>query len=242
MREITALVADDEPLARVHLRSLLEEQSVRVVGEAGNAKEALSACEELRPHVVFLDIEMPGMNGLQLAASMKNAKFRSQIVFVTGYSEHAVEAFEKDAADYLLKPVSPERLSSTLARIQNRLEQSGASAPQVRGSQPRIPIRSKSSVRFVRTDRVQCAFRRGTQVILATLDSEEVTPYSLAQLEDLLTSPRFMRIHSSCLVNLDAVEELLFYGNHTYGVRLRRGGELPVSRSAFPELKMRMGV
>ena len=242
MPEITALIADDEPLARVHLRSLLEEQSVMVVGEATNAKEALSACEELRPDVAFLDIEMPGMNGLQLAASIKNANFKPQIVFVTGYSEHAVEAFEKDAVDYLLKPVSPDRLSSTLAKVASRLERDRTAANAGEPQPSRVPIRGKSSVRFVRTDRVQCAFRRGTQVVVLTLDSEEVTSYSLAQLETLLPEPRFMRIHSSCLVNMDATEELLFYGNHTYGVRLRKGGELPVSRAAFPELKKRLGV
>src|ERR1019366_4593470 len=111
---MNALIVDDEPLARVHLRRQLEAQGVEIVGEAENALDALSLAKELQPDLMFLDIKMPGMSGMQLAESMRTLDVQPLLIFVTGYSEYALVAFEIEAVDYLLKPVSADRLVKTL--------------------------------------------------------------------------------------------------------------------------------
>ena len=121
MSPMTAVVADDEPLARAHLRILLDEQAVETVGEAGNTAEALRMAEDLRPDILFLDIQMPGLTGLQAATALLHMDHPPLLVFVTGYSQHAVAAFEHNALDYLLKPVSADRISKTLVRARARL-------------------------------------------------------------------------------------------------------------------------
>ena len=118
---LTVLIVDDEPLARAHLRRLLEEQEVTVLGEAANAAQALQFAEDLRPEVLFLDIQMPGLNGMQVASALLHLERAPLVVFVTGYSEHAVSAFDNAALDYLLKPVSPDRLAKTLVRARTQL-------------------------------------------------------------------------------------------------------------------------
>src|SRR5437762_7674024 len=113
---MTALIVDDEPLARVHLRRLLEGQEVEILGEAESATLALQQAEDLQPELLFLDIQMPGLTGMQVASALLHLDVSPLIVFVTGYSEHAVTAFEHDALDYLVKPVAADRLAKTLVR------------------------------------------------------------------------------------------------------------------------------
>src|SRR5437773_837644 len=119
--DMTALIVDDEPLARARLRRLLEGQDVQIVGEADNASTALQMAEDLKPEIVFLDIQMPGLTGMQMASAILHLEMAPLLVFVTGYSEHALEAIEHGALDYLLKPVSLERLIVTLGRVRERL-------------------------------------------------------------------------------------------------------------------------
>ena len=121
MKTLTALIVDDEPLARAHLRRLLEAQHLSILGEAENVPEALQLTEDLRPDLLFLDIQMPGLSGMQAASALLHLAHAPLIIFVTGYSEHAVAAFEQDALDYLVKPVSPDRLTITLLRAKERL-------------------------------------------------------------------------------------------------------------------------
>ena len=125
---LTALVVDDEPTARQFLRLLLERQDdVEVVGEAENGEEALRLAEELRPHVVFLDIQMPEMTGLEVARAMQGMEECPWVVFATGYDEYAVEAFDAAAIDYLMKPYDEERLEKAIQRLR-RLQDPGGSA------------------------------------------------------------------------------------------------------------------
>src|SRR6266852_205113 len=166
---MTALIVDDEPLARVHLRRLLESQAVRVVGESENAARALEAAEELRPDLLLLDIQMPGLTGMQMASALLHLDPSPLLIFVTGYSEYAVAAFEHDALDYLVKPVSPDRLAKTLVRARERLAdvearqearqriaERAAAAPPLR----RLPVRADYVVHLVRVEEILCAVAR----------------------------------------------------------------------------------
>src|SRR5579872_1846808 len=156
---ITALIVDDEPLARSHLCRLLKPHNVRVIGEADSAAAALQLAEDLQPDVILLDIQMPGLTGMQMASALIQLDTPPLLVFVTGFSEHAIAAFDHDAVDYLVKPVASERLAKTLVRVRERLN----NRPAYQGVQERIeertaesaplrrlPVRGNYAVRLVR--------------------------------------------------------------------------------------------
>lgn len=249
---MTALIVDDEPLARAYLRRMLEGNGVTVVGEAESAVRAIEQAEDLRPNLLFLDIQMPGLTGLQLAEALQQSASDAQIIFVTGYSEFAMNAFEQAALDYLVKPVSPTRLARTLVRARERVADSAARAQMVsrindqaaREVQPlrRLPIRKDYSVLLVRVEEIVTAMARDKRVFVRTADGEHRTYYTLTQLESLLPADLFLRVHDSCIVNLETVEEVLLLGNHTYALRLSNGEQIPLRRTRYPELQRRLRI
>lgn len=248
---LTALIADDEPLARAHLRRMLESQQVEVIGEAETATEALQLAEDLHPALLFLDIQMPGLTGMQAASALLLLEQPPLLIFVTGYSEHAVAAFEHDALDYLLKPVAPDRLAKTLVRARERLGDREAlqrmqESVDARTAQAaplrRLPVREDYVVKLLRVEEIICAVAREKRVYVRTSAGEFRTYYTLTQLETLLPVEKFVRIHDSCLVDMDRIDELLFLGNHSYAVQLADGQQLPVGRTRYAELQRRLGL
>ncbi len=247
---LTALIADDEPLARAYLRRLLEAQGVTVAGEAENGVETMRQVEDLRPNLLFLDIQMPGLTGMQVASAAARLEQPPRIVFVTGYSEHAVAAFEHDALDYLVKPVSPERLAKSLERAQaqddaaqqeqarQRMEERLRETPPLR----RLPVREDYAVRLIRLEDIFFVAARDKRVFARTAAGEFRTYYTLTQLETLLPPELFVRIHDSYLVPLDRIEAIDFLGNHSYTLRLSDGAQVPVGRTRYAELRRRLGL
>jgi len=170
---------------------------------------------------------------------------------VTGYSQYAVEAFERDALDYLTKPVTAARLEVALARARARLEDrlardhvrriagdSQAKEPSLRC----LPIRGAYAVKFVPVPQIVCAIARDKRVFVHTKDGEFRTYYTLTQLETLLPADRFLRIHDSSVVNTESIVQLDFLGDHVYEVRLTNGQALRVGRTRYPELQRRLGL
>ena len=256
---MNTLIVDDEPLARAHLRRVLETLGEQVVGEAGDAAAALQKAESLRPDLLFLDIQMPGLSGLQMAAALQSLDAPPLVVFVTGYSEHALAAFEQSALDYIVKPVSPERLAKTLIRARERLGERAArrwisgdkiadwsagpkAADLAVPPLTRLPVREDYAVRFIRLDEIVCAVAGEKRVAIVTADGEKRTYYTLVQLDSLLPSDDFLRIHDSCIVNLHRIQELHSLGSHSYSVKLDTGLQLPVSRSRYARLHRRLGL
>jgi DNA-binding LytR/AlgR family response regulator len=247
---LTALIVDDEPLARSHVRRALEAQGVSVLGEAQDGAQALQLAEELRPELLLLDIQMPELTGLQVASALQSLDSPPLIVFLTAFSEHAVAAFEQGALDYLVKPVAPDRLAKMLERVQATLRNAQArheAQQQVldRASRVplhRLPVRTTYAVRLIRVEEIDFAYAREKRVFVRTRDEEFPTYYRLTQLESLLPAEQFVRIHDSFLVNLDRVDQLIFLGNHTYEVRLCSKQRLPVGRTRYAELRRRLGL
>lgn len=247
---MNAVIVDDEPLARAHLRRLLEIQGVAIQGEAENAAEALQLAEDLQPDLLLLDIQMPGLSGMQLASALMHLDSPPILVFVTGYSEYALEAFEHNALDYLVKPVAPDRLAKTLAKVRERLNDKQARRiaeerildQEIEKPLRRIPVREDYAVRLIRVEDIYCAVARSKRVFLHTKEAEFRTYYTLTNLEAMLPPERFLRIHDSALVDLERVEEILFLGNHSYRVRLSNALQLPVARTRYPELQRRLGL
>ena len=245
---VRCLLVDDEELARRQLARLLgAHPDFEIAGEAANGVEALERIEELRPEVVFLDIEMPGLSGFDVLAQLANAPL---IVFATAFDEYAIRAFEANAIDYLLKPIQPARLEQTAARIRERVaepraEYDAALKQAVATLHPGPPakIAGKRGKRIVllSPQEIVLAAVEEKLVFLHTQTDRFITDRTIAELEELLGPAGFFRVSRSALVNLEQARELLPWFSGTWRVKLSNGAELDVSRERSRELKRRIG-
>jgi len=199
---VRVLIVDDEPLARSAMRRLLAAHpAVEIVGEAESTAEALDAIERTQPQLVFLDIELGGSDGFDLLAALEQPPI---VVFVTAYAQHAVEAFAVDAVDYLLKPVAPERLAESLARVERQLTQAGLSSESV-------VIELKTPKRTVLAHPAEIVALRAdgdfTRVHVAG-QAEVMIWRTLAHFESLLPSPPFLRLGRSLIINRDRLRNI----------------------------------
>lgn len=244
--KLRALIVDDEPLARAYLKRLVEDCDVEVVAEAASADRLAELALDSSVDVVFLDIRMPGPSGLDAARRLADLEPAPFVVLVTGFPDHAIEAFEHAAMDYLLKPVEPERLQQTIARLRKlvsmrrRAIRSGSTRDRV-GSPTlnRLAIRHRQSIRMIPIDKIYAITAQGNGSLIRTATDSIKSTYTLGQLEDLLPQAWFMRVHTSCIVNLLAIEEIVLHGNHLYSVKLINGEDHPVARQKYSDLQDR---
>jgi two-component system LytT family response regulator len=244
---IRVLVVDDEAPARDKLRRWLAEQAdIELLGEAADGLAAASAIEKLAPDVVFLDIQMPGLSGLEVAAQLE-PEHAPLLVFVTAFDEHAIKAFELNAIDYLLKPYDRDRLRRTLERIRER---QGATRPDAAsavraaraqtGSSERLLVPQGEQLQLIEASSIHWLAADDNYVHVHTATGRYMLRRTLADLIAQLGEQRFVRIHRSTAVNLAEVASLspLFKGDHE--VRLRSGTTLRLSRRFKDELFARM--
>lgn len=235
--ELKALVVDDDEVGRKELVRLVVRQGLRCVEEAATAAEALRLLAERSYQVVFLDIQMPGLTGMEAVRVINRMPSPPHVVFVTAYPDYAVEAFEEAALDYLVKPVSEERLARTLDRLARRV----AAGPPI--SVDRLPVQVGERVVLVNVAEVRYAVARGDYAYVATYDATYRTPYTLSELHGRLGPSRFVRVHRSFLVNVDHILEIHPYFKGTFVLRMNDKGrtEIPVSRREAPRLRMLLG-
>lgn len=245
---IHAVVVDDEPFACAHLAHLLREAGVGTVHELSDGAECVSLCARDRIDWVFLDIRMPGLDGLAVADALHVEMRHSQppaIVYVTGYEDYAIQAFEKDASDYMLKPVERTRLSVTLNRLLSRISShadDGVSPAPLPPLQ-RLPIRTDFTIHLVEIGDILAAVARDKRVEVITPRATYPTYFTLSGLEQRLPADQFLRVHESWIVNLTHILEVHSLGSQSYQLRLRHGGSLiPVSRRRLPLLQQRLGL
>jgi DNA-binding LytR/AlgR family response regulator len=234
MSRMRALIVDDEPLAvRRMAHSLAAFDDVELVESTTSARRAVELIADLRPDIIFLDIAMPGLSGFEVAACMPEG-LQPAIVFVTAYDRHAVHAFDVDAADYLVKPVAPERLRAALgkARIWLRGREIMAPAAQStlaggdslwvhrRGEFIRVPI-----------DRIEWIEAEGDYVRLHADNGGGLMRGTLTSLADRLDSGMFVRVHRSAICRMQAITGLRRKATGALAVQLAGGGEAPVGRS-----------
>lgn len=236
---IRAIIVDDEAPARSELRYLLEETGqVEVVAEAANVREAIEQLKEHGSDLMFLDIQMPGATGLQLAEALGRLKYPPAVIFVTAYSEYAAEAFDVNAIDYLVKPVENERLQKALVKAKKYLSSSS------KGSQAeRIPVEKGGKKLLVSTDKIHFIMAKDDYSYLHTKSDRYLSTVSLAQLEAKLEPYNFFRVHRRYLVNLDCVEEVIPVSGGTLQLTLTGEEEkIPVSRRRVAGLKKALGL
>lgn len=233
------VIADDEPLARERLRSLLAEQpGVEVVAEAENGEQALHACAELQPDLVLLDIAMPGLDGLEAARHLATFEPRPAVVFCTAYDAHALSAFEAAAIDYLMKPVRSERLAAALERARMFLAgRKGQPAAPSQQARTLLCARLRGSLRLIPVEDIHYLQAEEKYVVVHHARGEDLIEESLKSLEEEFAS-RFVRIHRNCLVARHELVELRRNGAGQVQAVLRHGkAPLEVSRRCVASLK-----
>ena len=236
---LSVLIVDDEAPARDELRALLDsETDIEIVGECANAIEALATINRLHPDVVFLDIQMPRVSGLEMLGMLDKQRM-PKVVFVTAYDEYALSAFEEHASDYLLKPVDPQRLARTLEWLR-----SGQAQPEHRELSPpaqihQIPCYSRNRIQLLRLEGVEYIHSDlvGVQVVCA--DQAGITELTLKILEE---KTALLRCHRQYLVNPEHIGEIVMQENGGAEIITRSGKTVPVSRRYLRELKDRLHI
>lgn len=231
---LKAMIVDDEAPARSELRFLLDEVGdVEVVAEADNVRAAIENLKKSRCDVMFLDINMPGVNGMQLAEALSKIKNLPAVVFVTAYGEYAADAFDVNAVDYLVKPVETERLRRAVEKVRTTL---GLTAKQ--GSSERIPVEKGGKKILVPVDKIRYITAKDDYSCLYTEDDHYLSTISLTKLEERLADANFFRVHRRHIVNLSYVSEVESVPGGTLELTMRDDGvKIPVSRRRVAPLK-----
>ena len=250
---IRTLIVDDEPLARERLRKLLQaEPEIELIGECANGREALEAIRKDSPDLLFLDVQMPELDGFGMLAALKTDKL-PLVVFVTAYDKFALKAFEVHAVDYLLKPFDRERFKAALERAMTRLkkEQSGelnqklsallADLKPAPKAPDRLAVKTEGRVLFVKLDEIDWIEAADNYVSLHVGGESHLLRETMTALETKLAPEKFLRISRSAIVNVERIKELqpMFHGE--YVVILRTGSKLTLSRSYRDKLQQLLG-
>jgi DNA-binding LytR/AlgR family response regulator len=227
---LQVLIADDEPIARQVLRELLEEcPGAALAGEAASGTDAVKQIERLKPDVVLLDLQMPGLDGFAVARSLRGARL-PLIIYVTAYEKHALQAFETGAIDYLLKPVRRERLAAALEKARDHLAGLRQPAPPPEPEPRRIVGRIGSDLHLLDLGDVIAFRAEGNTVLILTAGGRYLAGHSLKALEQRLRSPRFRRIHRGTIINTDHIRKISPLSSKRWLLRMSNGMEAVVSK------------
>ena len=255
LEPLRTVVVDDEQLAREDLCFLLGQlEGIEVVAQAGNGLEALRIIEEHAPDVVTLDVQMPGLTGFEVARRLLRAGVEAQVVFVTAYDQHAIEAFEVNAVDYLLKPVESGRLMTALERVRRRL--SSARGPvktraddlekllqalgERQSRREQLALKVGDRYLLIQSDEVVHASVEDDVITVVTNSLSGTSNYrTLDELQTRLDPAVFWRVHRSHLVNINKIKEIVPWFSRNYMLKMKdgKGTEIPVSRSQTKRLR-----
>lgn len=240
-----ALIIDDEPLAIQIIKEYLGEiPEIEIIGEVNNGFDGLKAINELKPDLVFLDIQMPKLTGFEMLELLDNPPM---IVFATAYEEFALKAFEKNAVDYLLKPFSKNRFNQA---VQKLIKQFAENKLQVQDYTPllnninsarenldRIVVKESGKILIIPVTDVYYLEAADDYVVISTANKEYVKNATMKYYEDSLPSDNYVRIHRSCIININFVKEIQPYNKETHSVIMKNGKSLKTSRQGSAELR-----
>jgi two-component system, LytTR family, response regulator len=244
--KIRTVLVDDEQLARQVLREFISAHSdLEIVAECTNGFEAVKAMAEQKPDLLFLDVQMPKLDGFEVLELIGN---KTAVVFVTAYDNYAIKAFEVHAVDYLLKPFSAERFDAALARAKQRLsggapQKTPPAADLASSARPpaqyldRVAVREGSQVSIIPVARLDYAEAQDDYVALVSAGKKHLKQQTISNLETSLDPTRFLRVHRSYIVNLERVSKVEPLGKDTHVAVLSTGVQIPVSRAGYARLK-----
>jgi two-component system LytT family response regulator len=256
MERIRALIVDDEPIARRGVRRFLRtEPDIEVIGECADGRDAIITIERQKPDLVFLDVQMPLMNGFEVVQRIDSSNLPA-VVFITAYDEHAIRAFEVNALDYLLKPLDPERFQKTLMRVREHAGRSNAeqlnhkifsllrTLDELKETTPRserlerIAIKDNDRISFLSTDDIVWLSSQGNYVEIHAARETHRLRETVDRMEQSLDPRKFVRLRRSTIVRTDQIKELHSLFNGEYAVILKDGTKLQSSRRYRKNLKV----
>jgi two-component system, LytTR family, response regulator len=235
MRKCRVLIADDEPLARQAIKLELPENTFEIVAECRDGIETSEKISNLRPDIIFLDIQMPGQTGIEVLASLPPS-YEPYLVIVSAYDQYAIAAFAHDASDYLLKPFSSQRFSKSLTKGLRHWENSKA-----QNYRRRIVVKNGVRIIVVPVEEITFIEAGGDYTSVHTHKQKFLHSESLANLETALDPTQFVRIHRSCIVNVKCIKGLTSHQNGDYTVTLNNGHQLRLSRNYREQLLKAIG-
>ncbi len=243
MEPIRAIIVDDEELARSIIREYLADHvEIEIVAECSNGFEAVKAVTELKPDLLFLDVQMPKLNGFEVLELVESDLV---VVFITAYEQYAVKAFEVHAVDYLLKPFSRERFDEALARAKEKLEMREYPQPNeiISATRPkgetieRVLVRDGTRVFVIPAEKIDYIEAQDDYIAIKSDGKTHLKKQRLSDLQALLDPKRFVRVHRSFILNIDRLARLELYAKDSRMAILKDGTQLQVSRSGYDKLK-----
>lgn len=247
-RTYTAIIVDDEELARAVVKEhLAPHEEIQIVAECANGFDAVKMAGELKPDLVFLDIQMPKLDGFEVLELLEP---QPTVVFITAYDQHALRAFEVHAVDYLMKPFSPERFEEALTRAKARMSTGHPAGPQptelsaaAKSEWPldRLVVRDGTKVTLIPMAKLDYIQAQDDYVLLKTPEKGHLKQQTLSSLEARLDPKRFLRIHRSYIIQLDRLARLEQTPSESWVAVLTDGTKLPVSKSGYARLKEVLG-
>lgn len=241
---IKIIIIDDEPLARSLLRNFLKEiETAEIIGAYENGFDGLKGITTLKPDLVFLDIQMPKLNGFEMLELLEEVP---HIIFITAYDNYAVKAFENNAVDYLLKPYSKERLITAFKKAEELIQNKSNGNPiknliaeHQKNSDviERIAVKTGTKIRIIYVDEVQYFESQDDYVMIYTSDGKYLKQKTMKFFESNLPDQSFIRVHRSYIVRIDFVDQIELYEKDSYMIKLKNGQSIPVSKSGYNRLR-----
>ncbi|WP_223226178.1 LytTR family DNA-binding domain-containing protein [Sporomusa sp. GT1] len=250
---LKVLIVDDELPAREELRYLLSlKPEIEIAGEADNGAQAIKLATLLQPDVIFLDISMRDINGLEAAVILRKIAVHTMIVFATAYDEYAIKAFEIGAVDYILKPFEQERIDKTIVRLKNyQPEEWKAAADRIDAVLDvtkvhihKLPVEKAGRIIFINYSDIIYAYASAGNAVIVTAGEELNYSGTLAELADRVGDTNILRVHKSYLANMDKVQGVVPWFKGTYWLKMEQCPqvEIPVSKSKIKEIKAILGL
>lgn len=248
MNPIRTIIIDDEPLARELIRSYLKEYTdFEIIGECINGFEGLKAIQDLKPDLVFLDIEMPKVTGLEMLELVEELPI---VVFTTAYQEYAIKAFEMNALDYLLKPFTRERFKKSIDKIEDRIKNSTEeisklqnfieTPPLRKEALDRVVVKTVSSIKVIPVADITYLETQDDYVLIYTAEGKYLKQQTMKYFEQALHPDNFIRIHRSYIININDIISIEPYEKTSYQMLLKRNIRLPISRNGYTLLKEKL--
>jgi two-component system LytT family response regulator len=243
MEIVKALIIDDEQLARQLIRNYLKSfAEIEIIGECENGFEGVRNIAELKPDLIFLDIQMPKLNGFEMLELIDNPP---EIIFITAHNDFAIRAFEMNAVDYLLKPYSQERLISAVQKAADKIKTGSGKDKSIDQliHQPlsekleRIVVKTGTKIKVIPVDKISYLEAQDDYIMLYTDEGKHLKQGTMKYYEDHLDSSKFIRVHRSYIVRIDQVVQLEPYSKDNYLLKLKNGTALKVSRNGLKNLK-----
>ena len=236
MKKITCVIIDDENLARNLIKAFLEKiDEVEVIAEASNGFDAVKLIDEKKPDLIFLDIQMPKLNGFEVLELIHH---KPKVIFTTAYDQYALKAFEENAIDYLLKPFSFDRIRESVSRIIDDADTSKNDKSEVINNEiKRIVVKEGTTIKVINFPEIKCIHSSDDYVIIKTSKGEFLKNQTMNHYENNLPKNIFIRVHRSSIININFIKSLIHIAKENYEIELNDGERVKVSKSNIRKIK-----